>query len=52
MTLSGRVMRAPLADITSQNWLPPRDDVRPLVEALQEDENWAVSWMVKPDLIQ
>jgi hypothetical protein len=45
-----RLMRQLLAEITGQNWLAPRDDVRPMAEALQEDENWAVSWMVTPDL--
>jgi hypothetical protein len=39
-----------LADIVGQNWLASKDDVRPMTEALQEDENWTVSWMVTPDL--
>jgi hypothetical protein len=36
--------------IAGQNWLPSRDDVRPIVEALQEDENWVISRMSTPDL--
>jgi hypothetical protein len=33
----------------SQRW---QQLTLPMAEALQEDENWATSWMVTPDPIQ
>jgi hypothetical protein len=42
-----RVLRSPVIRKPSRG-----DDVRLMAEALQEDENWAVSWMVTPEVIQ